>query len=195
MKAKYTFLLIFLWIQVGFSQEENNGIKKFLLKLEINGLAPISAILEYELNNVKEDTGQSSLTFHTIKMKKKFLKKGFKKSKKINSPIELNLSNDLQKTLLKKSLLTLCQNEEDMSGMNSDGIYFQLQIERVDNNGEQKCLVLLDRGIISKKDNELGDILNRILDQIQYSKLEEEFKESLKRGYYYNNGNHLWKKR
>lgn len=194
IKAKSTFLLIFLLIQVGFSQEENNEMKKFLFKLKINELAPISANLEYEWNNGKKDTGQLSLTFHTIKMKKKFLNRGFKKVKEINSSKELNPSNELQKTFLKRSLLTLCQNEEDMSGMHSDGVYFHLQIERIDNNGEQKCFVLVDRSITSEKDNRLGEILNRILDQIQYSKLEEEFKETLKRGYYYNNGNHLWKK-
>lgn len=163
--------------------------ERSVLRLEISDLAPISAILEYKVDAHYHESIR--LIFYTNRMKKKLFKRDPVYDTFIAKEYHVSLSSskDWISKIIKSCDLTL-----DDSFKHTDGTYHSILAKEYDSNEIQICTIVLLADEIENRD-EIGSAILKILKEINYEKKEEDFKEMLKPGFYYNYGSHYLKKK
>ena len=170
-------------------KEEAYKRERFVLKLGINELAPISAVLEYKLSPNQNEA--IKLIIYTNRMKKKLFKRDPMFDRFIAKEYNINLSSAQE---LIHSLLMSCDSNLDDSYMYTDGIYYSVFVKQTDEKEEMAiCQITL---LVSKVEGQtgVGETIEQILKEINYKEKEVDFKENLKPGFYFNNGSYYLKK-
>ena len=199
---KTTFLILFTISLVStpkysFTQVSQQGVydlmrkehypkQKRALNLSINEGSPISGVLEYQQDS--NDDYRIELIIYSRRMKKKMFDLIFKEF-----VMEKHLLDIPPLDLEVDKIIALCSSTIGLTFPQTDGVYLSFFAHRRFADGQLKRCKRNYYDNILESEEQIGQILKRILLLIDYEDKADQFERKLKKGLYHNYGSHYLK--